>query len=235
MSHDFLAEQTEAEGWKAERVLEWAAQQFGVRASIASSFGAEDVVLIDIATRIGAPFPVFTLDTDFLFPETYELIDKIEHRYGITVERLRAKLTPAEQATQLGEALWTRAPDQCCEIRKIEPLKDRLGSASAWITGIRREQSAIRAHARKLEWDAKLGLVKINPLADWTEGEVWAYIRSRAVPYNPLHDRSYPSIGCVHCTRAVLPDEDARAGRWSGFAKTECGLHLTRPANDLQD
>jgi phosphoadenosine phosphosulfate reductase len=145
------------------------------------------------------------------------------------VERLRPRLSPQQQAEQHGEGLWLRRPDECCGIRKIDPLKERLLKSSAWITGIRREQSPTRANAHKVEWDKKFDLVKVNPLADWSEGEVWAYLRSRRVPYNPLHDRSYPSIGCVHCTRAVLPDEDHRAGRWSGFAKTECGLHFAEP------
>jgi phosphoadenosine phosphosulfate reductase len=225
-----LEYQDQAEQWNAERTLAWAWEQFGANAALASSFGAEDVALIDLASRIGARVPIFTLDTDFLFPETYELISQIEERYQITVERLRPRLSPQQQEEQLGETLWLRHPDECCGIRKIDPLKERLLKSAAWITGIRREQSPTRANARKIEWDDKFGLVKVNAIADWSEGEVWAYLRSRRVPYNPLHDRSYPSIGCVHCTRAVLPDEDHRAGRWSGFAKTECGLHFAEPA-----
>jgi phosphoadenosine phosphosulfate reductase len=169
---------------------------------------------------------VFTLDTDFLFPETYELISHIEERYGIQVERVRTPITPDQQADKFGEALWMTNPDHCCAVRKIDPLTERLKSSSAWITGIRRQQSITRANAPKLEWDTRFGLVKANPLADWTEVQVWEYIREHQVPYNPLHDRGYPSIGCTHCTRAVLPGEDPRAGRWSGLEKTECGLHL---------
>lgn len=225
MNLDILEKQSEAEQWRAEQVLAWAGQTFGARACLASSFGAEDVVLIDLTARINSPFPIFTLDTDFLFPETYELIDVIQRRYGLLIERLHPGITPEEQAKQFGETLWKRYPDQCCEIRKIAPLKQRLQSASAWITGIRRDQSVTRANAQKLEWDSKFGLVKLNPLADWTEKDVWSYIRLHNVPCNPLHERNYPSIGCRHCTRAVLPGEDARAGRWSGFGKTECGLH----------
>jgi phosphoadenosine phosphosulfate reductase len=230
MNPELLAHQAQAEQWDAEQVLAWAWKQFGANASLASSFGAEDIVLIDLASRTGTGFPIFTLDTNFLFPETYELILKIEERYGVAVERVLPKLSPEEQAEHFGEKLWQLHPDHCCAIRKIDPLKERLRSASAWVTGIRREQSPTRAHARKLEWDDKFGLAKLNPLADWTEGEIWAYIRSRRLPYNPLHDRHYPSIGCVHCTRAVLPNEDPRAGRWSGFSKTECGLHFSEPS-----
>ncbi|HWC19795.1 MAG TPA: phosphoadenylyl-sulfate reductase, partial [Terriglobales bacterium] len=181
-----------AEGWSAQELLAWAAREFGATAALASSFGAEDVALIDITFRLGAPFPVFTLDTDFLFPETYDLITRIETRYGINIERLRSKLTPEQQAREFGEALWARQPDRCCSIRKVEPLTDRLKTSSAWITGIRRQQSPTRANARKLEWDAKFGLVKLNPLADWSEAQVWDYIRSHQVAYNPLHDRGYP-------------------------------------------
>ena len=232
MNQHVLELQAEAEYWAADQILVWAAEQFS-NASLASSFGAEDVVLIDLASRIGSPFPIFTLDTDFLFPETYALIDTIQQKYDVTVERLRPKLSPQEQAQQFGDALWLREPDKCCGIRKIEPLIQRLSSAPAWITGIRREQSPSRANVRKLECDAKFGLVKLNPLADWSDVQVWDYIRANNVPYNPLHDRSYPSIGCTHCTRAVKPGEDSRAGRWSGFAKTECGLHLNVTAEEV--
>jgi phosphoadenosine phosphosulfate reductase len=228
MQAEIHSRQTEAETFSAERLLVWAAERFGGSAAIASSFGAEDVVLIDLACRLRAPFKIFTLDTDFLFPETYALISQIEERYGIAVERLRATLTPERQAAQFGESLWTSNPDHCCAIRKIDPLTERLKSSSAWITGIRRQQAATRANARKLEWDAKFGLVKLNPLADWTEVQVWEYIREHGVPYNSLHDRGYPSIGCTYCTRAVRPGEDPRAGRWSGLGKTECGLHLAQ-------
>jgi len=233
MNVEILEQQSEAERWRAEEVLAWAGQRFGARACLASSLGSEDVVLIDLAARIGTPFPIFTLDTDFLFPETYDLIGAIQQRYGLVIERLHAGITPEEQTRQFGDALWKRYPDQCCEIRKIAPLKERLQSASAWITGIRREQSPTRANARKLEWDAKFGLVKLNPLVDWSESDVWSYIRLHKLPYNPLHERNYPSIGCTHCTRAVLPGEDARAGRWSGFTKTECGLHFGEAQNTM--
>ena len=218
--------QAEAESWSAEQLMGWTAEQFGAGARLPSSFGAEDMVLLDMASRLGSPFPVFTLDTDFLFPETYELIAAAESRYGINVERAHPALTPEQQVSQFGAALWENDSDRCCEIRKILPLREQLKSAAAWITGIRREQSPARAQARKLEWDTKFGLVKLNPLADWRAAQVWEYIRRHNVPYNPLHDRNFPSIGCTHCTRAVLPGEDARAGRWAGSTKTECGLHL---------
>lgn len=209
----------------ADELIRLALERFAGGVAIASSFGAEDVVLIDLAAQSGLPFRVFTLDTDFLFPETYALIDGIESRYGIAVERCRPRLTPEEQAREHGEALWTREPDRCCAIRKIEPLQEKLATLEAWITGIRRDQAPTRANAKKLEWDDKFGLWKFNPIADWSADRVWSYIRAYDVAYNPLHDRSYPSIGCTYCTRPVRDGEDPRAGRWAGFAKTECGLH----------
>jgi phosphoadenosine phosphosulfate reductase len=157
------------------------------------------------------------------------LIDRVEKRYGIKIERVFSSLTPEEQEQVHGPALWSRDPDRCCNLRKVEPLRNKLKELRAWITAIRRDQTVARGSARKLEWDAKFQLVKVNPIADWTSEMVWSYIRKHEVPYNPLHDRNYPSIGCTHCTRATQAGEDARSGRWSGFDKTECGLHMPEP------
>lgn len=225
LEQDVTELQGEAESWDAQQALRWGFSQFGESLTLASSFGAEDVVLIDMASRL-SKFRVFTLDTDFLFRETYVLIDEIEAHYGIEVERTRAELTPEAQAEQYGAALWASRPDACCQLRKVEPLKKKLSGLSAWVTGVRRDQAPTRANTRKVEWDAKFGLVKLNPLADWNWSQVWDYIRANNVPYNPLHDRDYPSIGCTYCTRPVKLGEDPRAGRWSGFSKTECGLHI---------
>jgi phosphoadenosine phosphosulfate reductase len=195
---------------------------------LACSFGAEDVVLVDMIHRIDPTVPLFYLDTDFLFPETHHVRDRLVERYQLEPERViqvKPLLTPEAQARQYGEALWTRQPDQCCQLRKIEPLMQVLQGRDAWITGIRRDQAPTRAHAGLIEWDTKFQLVKVNPLARWTWDEVWTYIRLYEVPYNELHDRSYPSIGCTHCTAPVKPGEDPRAGRWKNFVKTECGLH----------
>lgn len=208
-----------------EDLLRWAHGTFGRHVEIASGFGAEGVVLIDMAARVLPDFRVFTLDTDFLFHETYSLMERIERRYGIRVERLKSSLTPDEQEDSHGPELWRRDPDACCNLRKVEPLRNKLGTLGAWITSIRRDQTKARATTRKVEWDAKFHLVKINPLADWSSKRVWQYIHEHDVPYNPLHDLNYPSIGCTHCTRSVREGEDPRAGRWPGFAKTECGLH----------
>jgi phosphoadenosine phosphosulfate reductase len=221
------------EQWSPEDLLRWAFVTFGGYVEIASGFGPEGIALIDIAARVQPEFRVFTLDTDFLFPETYDLMQRIEKRYRIRVETLKSALTPDEQERLHGPALWGRDPDACCNLRKVEPLRNKLSQLRAWVTSIRRDQTPARASALKVEWDAKFHLVKINPLADWSAGTVWKYIHDHDLPYNPLHDRGYPSIGCTHCTRSVQPGEDARAGRWSGFNKTECGLHTLEQTGRL--
>ncbi|MBR8660111.1 phosphoadenylyl-sulfate reductase [Brevibacillus sp. NL20B1] len=213
------------ENMRPEDALAWAVEQFGDRVALASSFGAEDVVLIDMLHKLAPATPVFYLDTGLHFAETYGVRDRLRERYGIEFIRVLPKLTLVEQAEQYGDNLWEREPNLCCQLRKVEPLGDFLAGYDAWITGIRRQQAPTRAGAKKAEWDEKFQLVKVNPLADWSHEQVWQYIREHDVPYNPLHDRNYPSIGCRVCTRPVRPGEDLRAGRWSGFAKTECGLH----------
>jgi phosphoadenosine phosphosulfate reductase len=214
-----------AESWKPEQVLDWAFATYGEKVAIATGFGVEGMVLLDIAARVNPDLKVFTGDTEFLFPETYDLIDRVEEKYGIKVERLYSDLTPEDQELGYGKALWARDPDLCCSLRKVEPLRRKLATLDAWMTAIRRDQTQDRATAHKIDWDNKFDLVKISPLADWTRETIWRYVAKHDVLYNPLHDRNYPSIGCTHCTRAVQPGEDPRAGRWSGFGKTECGLH----------
>jgi phosphoadenosine phosphosulfate reductase len=223
-----------AENWNPAQVLHWAFQTFGDAVAISSAFGAEGMVVIDVASRLRENFRLFTLDTEFLFPETYNLMDRVEQKYGITIERVLPLLSPEEQERALGSALWQRDPDRCCNTRKVEPLRRKLGELQAWITSIRRDQTAARASTGKIEWDEKFGRVKINPLADWSSKQVWQYIREHDIPYNALHDRSYPSIGCTHCTRAVRAGENPRAGRWAGYSKTECGLHVIEPAMEAQ-
>jgi phosphoadenosine phosphosulfate reductase len=225
--------QSAAETWSPAQTLAWAFETFGNRVAISSAFGAEGMVLIDLASHVQKDFRLFTIDTEFLFPETYALMDKIEQRYGIAIEKVYSLLSPEEQERTQGAALWTRDPDRCCNLRKVEPLRRKLGELDAWITSIRHDQTAARAGARRIEWDEKFGLVKINPIVDWTSKEVWRYIQQHGVPYNSLHDQSYPSIGCTHCTGPVRAGEDPRAGRWPGFAKTECGLHAITPASAL--
>ena len=224
---DKIAEvQLTAESWNPQQVLSWAFDTFGNDVAISSAFGAEGMVLIDMASRLRKDFRLFTVDTEFLFSETYNLMDRIEQKYGIKIERVFSLLSPEEQERVHGKALWARDPDQCCNLRKVEPLRRKLGELRAWITSIRRDQTSIREGARKVQWDPKFGLVKVNPIADWTSKQVWRYLHEHDVPYNSLHDQNYPSIGCTHCTRAVRPGEDPRAGRWPGTGKTECGLHV---------
>ena len=208
-----------------QEVLVKAVENYAGGLVLASSFGAEDVVLIDMLHKLAPTMPVFYLDTNKHFTETYATRDKLQERYSTTFIQVLPKLTLAEQASAHGDNLWEKNPNLCCQIRKVEPLQRVLSGYQAWITGIRREQSPTRANAKKVEWDEKFNLVKFNPLADWTDGQVWEYIHANDVPYNPLHDNNYPSIGCSVCTRAVHPGQDPRAGRWAGFEKTECGLH----------
>ncbi len=235
MNHELASIQFLAEKWTPEQVLSWAFKRYRNEVAISSAFGAEGMVLIDMTSRLRRNFRVFTLDTEFLFPETYALMDRIEERYGIKIEKVYSILSPEAQERIYGANLWSHSPDRCCELRKVEPLQKKLAELRAWITSIRRDQTTARANAKKIEWDAKFGLLKINPIAAWTSQQVWNYIREHDVPYNPLHDQNYPSIGCTHCTRAIRPGEDPRAGRWSGFAKTECGLHTIRPAPNRID
>jgi len=222
--------QSRAESWTPQHTLAWAFETFGNNVAISSAFGAEGMVLIDMASRINKDFRLFTIDTEFLFPETYNLMDRIEEKYGMAIERVFSTLSPEEQQGVHGEALWSHNPDLCCSLRKVEPLRRKLGELSAWITSIRRDQTSVRSAAKRVEWDSKFGLVKVNPIVDWNSKQVWRYIHDHDVPYNTLHDQDFPSIGCTHCTRAVRPGEDPRAGRWPGFNKTECGLHVIEPA-----
>lgn len=212
------------EGCSLEEILTWGAQRFQ-RPALACSFGAEDVVLVDAIAHEQLPIDIFYLDTQLLFKETYQTRNRLVQRYGVRFLSFLPRLSLDEQAVQFGERLWERQPDQCCALRKVEPLRRALQGRQMWITGIRREQAPTRARARVVEWDAKNGLVKLNPLAAWTHKEVWDRIVARGIPYNPLHDRNYPSIGCWPCTTPIQPGEDPRAGRWRGTGKIECGIH----------
>jgi thioredoxin-dependent adenylylsulfate APS reductase len=221
-----LPEAAQLVGAHPAEVLAWAAQRYAGRITLATSFGVEDCVLISMAAERKLKLDYFTLDTQVLFPETYALWKRIEARYGVKVRGVLPKQTLAEQAAAEGEALWAREPNRCCNLRKVEPLKEHLAGYAAWVTAIRREQSKDRANAAELERDARFGLMKVNPLVAWTNRDVWRYVHDAEVPYNPLHDRGYPSIGCIHCTSPVKPGEDPRSGRWRGTEKTECGLHV---------
>lgn len=212
-------------------ILEWAFGEFGDEVALATGFGPSGTVLLHLVSRIRSKTTVFYLDTDFLFPETYRLRDELRERLGLTFTRVATDISPREQERQYGPALWQSEPDRCCDLRKVQPLREFLATQSAWITGIRRDQSPLRRRIEIVDWDDVNQVVKICPLATWTADDVWAYLRMHELPYNPLHDLGYPSLGCTHCTRPVQFGEDERAGRWAGRDKTECGIHFqTRAA-----
>lgn len=215
----------EFESKNAQEILKWALEEYHPDITLSCSFGAEDVVLVDMIARIKPGSRVFSLDTGFLFPETHDLIRRIKEKYPIALAVYTSDMSIAEMEKRHGKELYDRDPELCCQIRKVQPLQKALSGLKAWITGIRRDQAPTRANTQKVEFDRKFGLVKINPLADWTSERVWAYIKENQVPYNILHDQNYPSIGCAPCTRPVKPGEDPRAGRWADKEKTECGLH----------
>jgi phosphoadenosine phosphosulfate reductase len=212
-----------------QEILSEAFDEFGDAVAIATGFGVEGAALIDMAVKVTPRPNIFFLDTGFLFPETYGLRRRLEARYGIEIRAVAPSVTPDVQDEMFGPRLWARDPDLCCRLRKLEPLKKALDGLDAWITAIRRDQTPARAVARAAEWDFRWQRVKINPLVRWTKRDVWNYVAQNDVPYNPLHDAGYPSLGCTHCTRAVRPGEPERAGRWAGIAKTECGLHGDAP------
>jgi phosphoadenosine phosphosulfate reductase len=209
-----------AEQLPAHELVGYLATTFGADLALACSFQKEESVLLDMLLAADPKARVFALDTHVLFEETYGVWREIEKRYGIEIEAYSGPSLGRQAATH-GDALWASNPALCCSIRKVGPLARALSDLDCWITGVRRDQSPTRADTAKLGWDEKHELWKASPLADWSDSDVWAYIRERELPYNPLHDRGYASIGCTHCT---APGE-GREGRWSGFDKTECGLH----------
>ncbi|MBM7551336.1 phosphoadenylyl-sulfate reductase [Thalassobacillus pellis] len=222
------------EGWDPEddtkgalRILQWAYDTYKESLVYACSFGAEGIVLVDLISKVKKDAEIVFLDTGLHFPETYELIEKVKQKYpALNITMKQPELTVDEQAKEYGSALWKREPNQCCYIRKIKPLEDALYGVDAWISGLRRDQSASRSNTDFVNKDERFHSVKVCPLIYWTWDNVWDYIRQNNLDYNELHDQGYPSIGCMPCTFAVEDSEDSRAGRWSGFNKTECGLHV---------
>jgi thioredoxin-dependent adenylylsulfate APS reductase len=223
---DISAASQALEGQQAVEILRWAAGQLAPRLTFATGFGAEGCVIIDLIGRNQLPIDVFTLDTGVLFPETYALWKQLEDKYGITIRAVRPEQTIDQQAAAHGASLWEREPDRCCELRKVTPLRRELAGFAGWITAIRRDQTPERATAQIVETDKKFGLLKINPLVTWTHDDVWGHLYANDVPYNPLHEQGYPSIGCQPCTSPIVPGENLRAGRWRGAGKRECGLHV---------
>ncbi len=209
-----------------QEILRWAVAAYFPKLTMATAFGAEGCAIIHMLADIEPRVRIFNLDTGYQFAETLELRDRIAERYGIVVEYVRAETTVADYEALHGGPLYNSQPDQCCFDRKIVPLRKAIVGYDAWISAIRRDQTAHRKTAGIVEWDKKFGLVKVNPLANWTKNDVWKFILDHGVPYNPLHDEGFPSIGCWPCTRAVTGGDDDRAGRWRGSEKKECGLHL---------
>jgi phosphoadenosine phosphosulfate reductase len=216
----------DVEAMTAEESLLWAYEQFGNRMCLTCSWQRQSSVLVHMVFgELGLNIPVVELDTQLFFKETYETRERMLERYGLTLIRPEI-ITVAEQHMQEGPNLWERDPDRCCHIRKVEPLIEVLQPYDAWVSGIRRDQSPSRADARKVERSERYGVWKIQPLADWSEKDVWSYVTANDIPYNPLHDAGYRSIGCIPCTRPTRPDEEERAGRWADSDKLECGIHL---------
>lgn len=211
-------------------ITRWAVGHFADRRlAMTTQFGMEGCALLDMVARPGVPVRVIYLDTMFLFEETYALRDRLIERYPhLIFENHGTTLTPEQQAAEYGDELWRHNPTQCCQLRKVAPMRAAMRDVDVWLTGLRRDQSPTRANMQVIEWDWKFSVLKVNPLAAWTRAEVWSYIQEHDVPYNPLHERGYPTLGCTHCTQPVPGSsitDYSRAGRWAGTGKTECGLH----------
>lgn len=224
------AETAIGESSPPQELVAWSLEKFADRQMVISTaFGMEGCALIDMYGRHGRPLQVVYLDTMFFFPETYALRDRLIERYPhLEFVNRGTSLTPEQQARLYGDELWKRNPDACCRLRKVDPMHDVMAEVGVWIAGLRKSQSAKRAGTRVLEWDWKFQLLKLCPLAHWNRRQVWNYVRANDVPYNPLHEQGYPTIGCTHCTQPVAGSkigEYSRDGRWSGTVKKECGLH----------
>ena len=230
--HNFeVSEETERlECLSLDELLCWCWNYFGDKAAIGTSFQGSGLVIIDHALRNGCNFPIFTIDTGLLFPETLELKKKLEDFWDVKIQSVHPEQTIEEQKKTMGPELWKTNPDSCCQMRKVLPLQSRLSSLDVWITGLRRGQSDQRKSTNVLEMYEfdKLResyIFKLNPMVNWTRERVWSYIEDHKIPYNTLHDKGYRSIGCWPCTKAISDGQDERAGRWEGFDKTECGIH----------
>jgi phosphoadenosine phosphosulfate reductase len=229
-ARDVAALDVQFSNLSTEDVLAWTWNRFGSRAAIGTSFQGSGLVMMHLAKLAGLPFAVFTLDTGLLFPETLELHKRLEDYFGWKIESIVPDLTVEQQAEANGPELWKRDPDLCCTIRKVLPLRGKLETLDCWITGLRRNQSEARASIGIIELYSLndsdgADIVKINPMANWSRENIWEYIRRHNIPFNPLHDAGYRSIGCMTCTRKTGEGQDERAGRWTGFKKVECGIH----------
>jgi len=212
----------------ALEVLKWAYSHYGEDIVYACSFGVEGIVLIDLISKVKSNAKVVFLDTDLHFEETYKLIEKVRERYPeLKIEIKKPSISLEEQENQYGPKLWELDANKCCEIRKVIPLQEVLAGATAWLSGLRRDQSESRKNTEFINKDNKFKSIKICPLIHWSWKDIWRYVHKNSLPYNELHDKAYPSIGCKTCTQPTLNIDDLRAGRWTGTGKVECGLHQT--------
>lgn len=218
-----------------QEILRWALQTYGSKLTMATAFGAEGCVLLDMLAKLrdetGLAGDIFNLDTGYQFPQTLALRAKIEKKYGYAIRSIQPSPEAKNTLGPAGEPLYKTDPNLCCYLRKVAPLDQAVAGYDAWITAIRRDQTPERAATAIVGPDPQFPLVKINPLANWTKEQVWEYIRAHDVPYNPLYEQGFPSIGCWPCTKPAAPGQDERAGRWSGTEKRECGLHLNLGAD----
>lgn len=216
-----------------DEVLKWGFHKFGKDMVLGTGFGPSGIFLIHRAVSLHIPVTIFYLDTGLLFSETYKLRDELVDRFAIDIEPVRTPLSVEEQAKKYGDELWKKDPDRCCHIRKVLPLQNYLSDKKAWVTGVRRSQASTRKQTKIIEWDPANRVIKVNPLAGWTNQNVWDYIHEHNLPYNPLHDDGYPTIGCIPCTQPASPNGDERSGRWNNQEKTECGIHI--PAQNFKN
>lgn len=205
-------------------LLAWAVETFGNGLSIGTGLGASGIVLIDLALQINPDVDIFYIDTSYFFPETLNLVERLEQHYQRNLRRVSAG-SIEQQDKRFGPQLYANDPNLCCQLRKVAPLKQALADSTAWVTALRRDQSSTRKDVSMIQWNERYHVVKIAPLVYWTEEDIWQHIREYKLPYNPLHDQNYPSIGCWPCTKPVQAGDDLRAGRWQGTEKKECGLH----------
>jgi len=211
---------------EASDVLAWASETFGSGLSIGTSFGTSGLVMMDLALRQNPEVDIFYIDTGFFFPETLTLIERLQQHYQRGFRVVQTNVTIAQQDKRYGPKLYENDPNLCCHVRKVEPLRQALADSTAWATALRHDQASTRANTAMVQWNSRYNLVKLAPLVRWTETDIWQYVHEHGLPYNELHDQNYPSIGCWPCTKPVKPGEDLRAGRWQGFNKVECGLHV---------
>lgn len=226
-THNNIAELSEQfESASPQDILRWASETYGNKLAVVTSFQITGIVTLHMLQDIAPQTPVLTLDTGYLFPETYDLIDILEKKFNLNLTRVTARQTTSQQDRDYGTRLWERNPDRCCHLRKTIPLRDALEGYESWVTGIRRDQSSTRSETPIVSTDKRTGLIKVAPFANWTEDMLWTYIHAYELPYNTLHNMGYPSIGCWSCTKAVSDGEDGRSGRWVNNGKTECGIHV---------